>query len=402
MAHILAAGGLALILLDCGVFPAGAQKAPAGMVPYEHPVYRHGKRVLWHGISHGERDSEATSAVAKAPEPKPTAANTAAASVEYTICADGDDTRAMRVANDVATAVKAADLRARAVGGRVSPPALAKLASGESVDFVIAPLDALVDDAKSSWKDKAPYVARLGDETIEIVADRSIAAVGDLNGRSVAVGPTDSAGAAVATALFGRLGVKPRFINEELPDALDDLVSRRADAVVAVGAEGSKNLGEFGRSGKFHLVALPMTPALSERYAPVRLTTAERPRLVAAGAKIDTVAAPTALIAVNAAPESQRATRDGAFVKALFDRIPTLLGPNSDPTWRDVNLAATFDWPRLGSAEAWVGAHQAAADPAFESFREQARSAAAAAGGATASDADTLFQSLLKARGPTP
>ena len=109
-----------------------------------------------------------------------------------------------------------------------------------------------------------------------------------------------------------------------------------------------------------------MTPALSDRYAPMRLTAAELPRLVAAGTKIDTVAAPMALIAVNAAPESPRATRDGAFVKALFDRIPTLVGPSNDPAWRDVNLAATFDWPRLGSAEAWVGAHQAAADPTFE------------------------------------
>ena len=306
------------------------------------------------------------------------------------------------MANDVVAAVKAGDLRARAVGGRVSPPALAKLASGESVDFVIAPLDALVDDAKSSWKDKAPYVARLGDETIEIVADRSITAVGDLNGRWIAIGPTDSAGATIASALFSRLGVKPRFLNEELPDALDDLVSRRADAVVAVGAEGSKNLGEFGRSGKFHLVPLPMTPALSDRYAPVRLTAAERPRLVAAGAKIDTVAAPMALIAVNAAPDFPRATRDGAFVKALFDRVSTLVGPSSDPTWRDVNLAATLNWPRLSSAEAWVGVHQASVDPAFDLFRALARSAAAASGGATASDADKLFESLLQARGAAP
>ena len=299
MAHSLAVGGLALVFLNTGAFSARAQKAPAGMVPYDHPVYHHGKRVLWHGLSRGE----ATSAEAKAPEPKPTATNTAAAGVEYAIYADGDDACAMRVANDVVAAVKTADLRAHASGGRVSPPAIAKLASSESVDFVIAPLDALVDDAKASWKDKAPYVARLGDETIEIVADRSITAVGDLNGRWVAIGPTDSAGATIASALFSRLGVMPRFINVELPGGLDDLVSRRADAVVAVGAESSKNLFEFGRSGKFHLVPLPMTPALSDRYAPMRLTAAELPRLVAAGAKIDTVAAPMALIAVNAAPE---------------------------------------------------------------------------------------------------
>ncbi len=27
-----------------------SDKSPPGMVPYSHPVYRNGKRMLWHGV----------------------------------------------------------------------------------------------------------------------------------------------------------------------------------------------------------------------------------------------------------------------------------------------------------------------------------------------------------------
>ena len=61
MAHILAAGCLVLVFPHTAVFPARAQTAPGGMVRYDHPVYHHGRRVLWHGVGRGGRDSDATS-----------------------------------------------------------------------------------------------------------------------------------------------------------------------------------------------------------------------------------------------------------------------------------------------------------------------------------------------------
>ena len=43
-------GGLAVAgLFALTVCPAIAEQAPAGMVPYAHPVYKNGHRVLWHG-----------------------------------------------------------------------------------------------------------------------------------------------------------------------------------------------------------------------------------------------------------------------------------------------------------------------------------------------------------------
>ncbi len=388
----------ALAFLALGAAAQG-ESAPPGMIPYGHAVYRHGKRVLWHGARYGEKSEAAPAFKTKVDEKRARVAK-AAASNDFVVYADADDACALHMENDVVSTLKAAGVRARAASnGRVSPEALAKLADGDSVDFAIAPVDALIDDAKASWKDKTPYVTRLADETIEIVADKSITAITDLNGRRVSVGLPESASETVAKALFARLGVKPTLVGDSLSDGLGDLAHDSAVAVVAVGG-GGKALADFGAGGRFHILPLPMSPGLGSVYAPVALTSAERPQLIAAGATVDTLASAMALIAVDAAPHSDRETRDSAFVDALFGKFAMLTGAGADPSWREVNLAASLDWPRLPAAAHWLEARHAAPDPALDAFRARAR--AAAADGANAIDAEKLFQSLTEARGATP
>ena len=51
---VCAAVGLtAALLLAGGDTAAQAQKIPYGMVPYSRPVYKNGKRMLWHGAWRG-------------------------------------------------------------------------------------------------------------------------------------------------------------------------------------------------------------------------------------------------------------------------------------------------------------------------------------------------------------
>src|SRR5215472_6852256 len=76
---VCAAAGLSLAMLLAGDFAAEAQKIPYGMVPYGRPVYKNGKRMLWHGAWRGNslgryaRQSVAPAAakplLALAPEP---------------------------------------------------------------------------------------------------------------------------------------------------------------------------------------------------------------------------------------------------------------------------------------------------------------------------------------------
>jgi len=376
-----------------GVVGANAESAPPGMVLYDHPVYHHGKRVLWHRAGEGEAEPRS---IRRQPS------HAAASSYELTVFSDGDDACAFRIAGDIVTTLKAAGLRARPTVGRTAASFLAKLVGNDAADFVVAPVDALVEDPKSPWKDKAPYVTRLAVERIEIVAGAGITKIADLARRKVSVGILESADQAVATALFTRLGVAPTLVTESLADSLADLAAGKVDAVVATGESGSKALGDFGADGRFHLVPAPMTPELAPYYSPLRISSEDRPHLVSAGATVDTLAAPMALIAIDAGAGSARATRDAPFVAALFDKFGALVSPNADPSWRDVNIAASIDWPRLGAAQDWINQHQGAKDAAFEKFRTLARVASQSDGGPKAPDAAALFQSLMQARSSTP
>ena len=51
---VCAAAGLSFAMLMAGGdLAAQAQKIPYGMVPYGRPVYKNGKRILWHGVWRG-------------------------------------------------------------------------------------------------------------------------------------------------------------------------------------------------------------------------------------------------------------------------------------------------------------------------------------------------------------
>ena len=97
---VRAAAGLGLaVLLAGGDLSADAQKIPYGMVPYGRPVYKNGKRILWHGAWRGgslgkyARQSVAPAAskpiLALAPEP-----TQPAVAKEFTVLADPSDARA--------------------------------------------------------------------------------------------------------------------------------------------------------------------------------------------------------------------------------------------------------------------------------------------------------------------
>ena len=134
-------------------------------------------------------------------------------------------------------------------------------------------------------------------------------------------------------------------------------------------------------------------------YAPARLTAKDRPNLIDAAERIDTVAAPRALIALDAAPGSPRAQAAAALTKTFFEGFDRLLVPDKDGAWRDVNLAAEAPWPRLRAAQEWIDAARPASDPSLQSFRAVARDAASADGGPAAQDSDRLYDSLMQWRG---
>jgi hypothetical protein len=402
---------------------ADNQTLPPGMVRYDHPIMQNGRLILWHGAWRDQVKAKPPAQIAVpakpaspppaqiavparpaiAPPPQNVAAPVSQPQRphEFIVLADPDDSCATRLAGEFAAALHDAGAGGRVAAGRVSVGALAAAVQSDSADLAIAPLDALIASPQMSaaWRERAPYIARLASEPIEIIASRDIANARQLAGRDVGYGPADSASAASAGVLFSALGVAPRPAYAPLVAELADLSAGKLAAVVAVDGRCAKSIAGFGGDHRFHEVAIPWSPALTTLYAPARLTAKDRPNLIDAEERIDTVVAPRALIAIDAAPDTPRAAAASALTKSFFNGFDRLLEPDKDEAWRAVNLAAIAPWPRLKAAQAWVDDVAAPANPALEAFRSVARSAAGATDGPAAQDSDRLFDSLMRWRG---
>jgi TRAP-type uncharacterized transport system substrate-binding protein len=386
---------------------------PAGMVRYDHPVYRNGRLILWRGAWRSGGAGRKVAALATAPDraaPDRTAPDRSETTVavqsppqktgDYSILVDSDDAYAMRMASEFVAAMQLGGAKGHVIPGHASPAALATAVKSDSADLAIAPIDALIDNeqATADWRDRSPYIARLGSETVEVVTARTVGDIHQLAGLQVSFGAVDSAGAATAATLFSRLGVAAKPLFGPLEPALADLATGKFAAVVAVGAKSSKPLADFGKDGRFHVLSIPMTPELQALYAPVRLTANDQPNLIGGDETVETLSAPRALIAVDAAPSSPRAEQLAGLTKTFFESFDKLLGPDKDESWREVNLAAASPWPRLRAAQAWIDLNASTPDSSLNAFRAAAKTAALTNGGPSPQDSDRLYDSLMQWR----
>ena len=394
---------LALVLACWPLAAAGES-----MVRYGKPVFHNGHRVLFHGAWRGVSKSSGAARAAKDDEDddddskskSARAKGLAPSAHEFIILVDTDDATASRMASELSSALRAAGVKARDWAGKVSPVAISRYVAGDGGDLAIAPMDALeADDKSADWHAKAPYLARLANEPIEIIAASGVTDIAQLAGRPVSFGAADSAADASAQALFARLGVEPKPVRESLQASLANLAAGKVDAIVAVGADESKAVSDAAKSGRYHIVPIAWSPKLHGAYAPARLTAKDQPGLITGDANVDTIAIPMALIAIDAAPGTPRAIQDGALVTALFGKYDALLGPANEPRWREVNLAAALDWPQLGAAQDWITAHRATGGASLEAFRTTAQAMRASGEGTGAPDVDKLYNSLLQSRG---
>jgi uncharacterized protein len=404
-----AALGVATLLAGGGF----AAEKPYGMVPYNHPVYHNGVRVLWHGAWRGSQGKSGRRYVVAARVPSPAAAPATPAvppqtpaPKQFSILADPGDARANRMAQDFAAVMSANGAPGHAIVGQTSPDGLGKVLKTDIADFAVVSLDSLVSSARGDpeWMKRVPYVARLAPETLEVIAPREVKSINALQGKLVSFGELDSATSTSGRLLFSRLGVTPSQTNGPLPEALDALAAGKVDAVVVLGAEGTPALNDFGGDGRFHIVPIPWSATLEPVYAPAHITAAERPNLVSPTTPVETVGEPMALVALNAAPGSPRAEALGRLAQIFFNNYDGLLANDRDVHWRDVNLAAEATWPgepwpRLGAAQTWLDAKKASADASLDAFRASAKSATNSPNWPNAGDSDRLYDGLTRWRG---
>jgi len=379
-----------------GQTPAKSQpRQPAGMVRYAKPILHNGKIVLWHGAW---RDGARGAAAHGQPLSNGQAGAKAGG---LTILVDSADPNALRAANELAGVLGGDDGEAKPILGRTSRAALAKAVGADSVDFALAPLDGLIDATQSGadWRRRAPYVARLYNEEIELIAPRELGDIRQLAGRKVNVDAADSATANTAGIIFSRLKVAANWTNYPLKDALQQLAQGQIDAIVTVGGRSSDELSAFGGDGRFHIVSIPFTPSLSAYYAPSQLTAADQPKLIGPDEKVDTLSVPIALVAIDGATPG-RVQRLAPPAGRFFANFDHLLDGSKDARWREVNLAATIgQLPRFGAAQAWLDQNKGEASADLEAFRAMAQAASASSDGPSGADSDRLYQSLMRLSG---
>jgi uncharacterized protein len=367
---------------------ARAEQVPAGMIPYSKPVFRNGHLVLWHGPSHGGGvNARAEVAASK--------------TKQFTILVDASEPSQARVAAELSAQAQANGFTLKVISGKTSLAAIGKAVAAHSADFAIAPLDALLAAGKNppDWKERAPYIARLTNEPIEIVTLRTVTDVSQLAGRKVNVEAADGASAASAALLFSRLNVAPKLTNGFLADALGDLSDGKIDGVLVIGGKASKSLADFSRDTRFHVLSLPWSPAVQPLYSPARLANADQPNLIGTNENVDTLSVGMALVALDAAPASPRAEKFGAFATQFLNHFDALLSAASGSGWRDVNLAAGIEgWPQLAAAQTWVEQGKSDAGHALDGFRTIAQSASVSDQGPSSADSDRLYDTLMKWR----
>jgi len=228
------------------------------------------------------------------------------------------------------------------------------------IDAAIINADAL-DEYRSQVPDiqrRVTYVLNLFPSELHVFVRPEIQNLKDLVGKKVNFNTQGTAAAYSGPLIFSRLGldVQQTFIPHPL--ALEQMRKGEIAAVVFI---TSKPVDAFVRGHwdpGFKFLPVPYDSKLEDYYLPATLEASDYPGLIKQGEHVPTISVPTALVAFNWPPNTNRYDRVARFVDHLFSRIDKLQAPGFDPKWKSINLAATVPGlARSPAAQAWLDAH---------------------------------------------
>jgi TRAP-type uncharacterized transport system substrate-binding protein len=217
-------------------------------------------------------------------------------------------------------------------------------------------------DALEEYKIQVPqirsrvsYLLNLFPSELHVFVRPEITSLQDLAGKKVNFNTQGTAAAYSGPLIFSRLGidVDKTFIPHQV--ALEQMRKGEMAAVVFI---TSKPVDAFVRGrweGGFKFLPVQYDSKFEDYYLPATLETSEYPNLIKQGERVSTIAVPTALVAFNWPPRSNRYLRIARFVDYLFSRIDRLQAPGFDPKWKSINLAATVPGlTRFQAAQEWL------------------------------------------------
>jgi len=199
------------------------------------------------------------------------------------------------------------------------------------------------------------YVLNLFPSELHVFVRPEIESLQDLAGKKVNFNSQGTAAAYSGPLIFSRLGINAEktFIPHQL--ALEQMRKGEIAAVVFI---TSKPVDAFvkGRwEPGFKFLPVKYESKFEDYYLPAVLEAGEYPALIKQGERVSTIAVPTALVAFNWPPKTDRYDRVARFVDMLFSRIDRLQVPGFDPKWKSINLAATVPGlTRFPAAQEWL------------------------------------------------
>jgi TRAP-type uncharacterized transport system substrate-binding protein len=217
-------------------------------------------------------------------------------------------------------------------------------------------------DALEEYRIQAPeirrritYLLNLFPSELHIFVRPEIESLQDLAGKKVNFNTQGTAAAYTGPLIFSRLGINSEntFIPHQV--ALEQMRKGEMAAVVFI---TSKPIDAFVRGrwdAGFKFLPVNYDRKFEDYYLPATLEASEYPNLIKQGERVSTIAVPTALVAFNWPPQSNRYQRVSRFVDYLFSRIDRLQGPGFDPKWKSINLAATVPGlTRFAASQEWL------------------------------------------------
>ena len=232
----------------------------------------------------------------------------------------------------------------------------------KGVDMAIIASDSL-EEYKSQVPDiqrRLTYILNLFPSEVHVFVRPEIKSLRDLVGKRVNFNTQGTAAAFTGPLIFSRLGldVNKTFIPH--PVAMEQMKKPDSD-MAAVFFITSKPIDPFLK-GKwdpgFRFLPVPFDARFEDYYLPATIDSTDYPNLVAPGERIETIAAPTILVAYNWQEKSDRYRRVSRFVENLFGRIDKLQAVGFDAKWKDINLNARAPGlARFKAAQDWLDAN---------------------------------------------
>lgn len=217
-------------------------------------------------------------------------------------------------------------------------------------------------DALEEYKVQVPqirsrisYLLNLFPSELHIFVRPEITSLQDLAGKKVNFNTQGTAAAYSGPLIFSRLGIEvdKTFIPHQV--AIEQMRKGEMSAVVFI---TSKPVDAFVRGrweAGFKFLPVQYDKKFEDYYLPATLDTNEYPNLIKQGERVSTIAVPTALVAFNWPPRSNRYQRVARLVEYLFSRIDRLQAPGFDQKWLSINLAGTVPGlTRFQAAQEWL------------------------------------------------